>query len=494
MKFPQFDQLYAISDLHMGGKTGFQILRETERLENFILWITEQHPDEQTALVLNGDVIDTLAEEDIKGYIAIDNAVSVVKRIMEDESFKGIWQALKKFVQNKDHTLIFILGNHDLELALPAVQQTIIEYLVGKRSEIRARIEFSTIGAGYTCQVGESRIFCTHGNEVDSWNYTRYEDLSRLARRLNADRSLSFSEWEPNAGTKMVKDVMNEVKRTYKWIDLLKPEKEAAVGVLLTLDPAQLAKISKLPQIVGKQLKGSREVNQRLSGDGFIDPTKDTIQVAATDQLLGSNVMQSLKGLSSQPNQTVDELLLAAEKSYKNKHIEDTPPEDMLGGGELLWDKLTGWITNVGEDEALRKALKDWLADDETFKLDNKDETYKDILPTVGSGIDFIITGHTHLERAIPMSGGRYYFNCGTWIRLLGFSDKMLKDKQSFQPIYKILKDGSMEAIDNSSLLKDQTSTVFITKQANGKTIGKLAHVKGGVDGVKIKLKVMKTS
>ncbi len=92
------------------------------------------------------------------------------------------------------------------------------------------------------------------------------------------------------------------------------------------------------------------------------------------------------------------------------------------------------------------------------------------------------------------MSGGRFYFNCGTWIRLLGFSDEMLNDKQSFQPIYKILKGGSMELIDNSNLIKDQTSTVFISKQDNGKAIGKLAHVKGGADGKKITLEIIKTS
>ena len=33
-----------------------------------------------------------------------------------------------------------------------------------------------------------------------------------------------------NAGTRMVKEVMNEVKRRYAWIDLLKPETSAAVG------------------------------------------------------------------------------------------------------------------------------------------------------------------------------------------------------------------------------------------------------------------------
>ena len=56
--FPKYDELYVISDLHMGGgKPDFQILRETRRLAGFIRWVAEQQPGGQVALVLNGDVI-----------------------------------------------------------------------------------------------------------------------------------------------------------------------------------------------------------------------------------------------------------------------------------------------------------------------------------------------------------------------------------------------------------------------------------------------------
>ena len=94
----------------------------------------------------------------------------------------------------------------------------------------------------------------------------------------------------------------------------------------------------------------------------------------------------------------------------------------------------------------------------------------------VGNGIDFIVTGHTHLERAIDMGSGRYYFNCGTWIRLLSFTPEMLKDQAAFQPVYKILIDGKMESIDNASFggqpfVMNQTSAVSIKKTASGKYI-----------------------
>ena len=36
---PEFAEIHVISDIHMGGKLGFQILRETQRLANFIRWV-----------------------------------------------------------------------------------------------------------------------------------------------------------------------------------------------------------------------------------------------------------------------------------------------------------------------------------------------------------------------------------------------------------------------------------------------------------------------
>lgn len=198
--------------------------------------------------------------------------------------------------------------------------------------------------------------------------------------------------------------------------------------------------------------------------------------------MLGSNVRNSLKGNAANREQSVDDLLRVTENSFTDVQTDVPPPDDMLGTGQLLWDKLTGWYTGIGEAEALRLALKDWLDGDNTFNLDDKDETFTEVTKTIGSNIDYVITGHTHLQRAIPMDGGRrQYFNCGTWIRLLKFSDQMLADENAFKPIYDILKDGSMEAIDNcDELTLDRTSTVCISRTDDGKTIGRLAEVKGG--------------
>ena len=106
---------------------------------------------------------------------------------------------------------------------------------------------------------------------------------------------------------------------------------------------------------------------------------------------------------------TADALLLSAEKKYKTGSAVTDPHDETLGTGQYLLDRLTGWFRGVTRIEALRRALKDWLKDDKTFDIKDRDETCKDVLASVGQGIHFLVTGHTHLERAIDLGGGRFY-------------------------------------------------------------------------------------
>jgi hypothetical protein len=81
------------------------------------------------------------------------------------------------------------------------------------------------------------------------------------------------------------------------------------------------------------------------------------------------------------------------------------------------------------------------------------------------------------------MDAGRYYFNCGTWIRLLRLTDAVLGDIDAFRPVYKVLMNGRMDAIDaavfaNEPFVMDQTSAVSI-KAENDQVVGRLTHVVG---------------
>jgi hypothetical protein len=272
---------------------------------------------------------------------------------------------------------------------------------------------------------------------------------------------------------------MNEVKGRYAWIDLLKPENSAAIGVLLVLDPKQISKINRLGPIVGELATGRKEFDKRLSAGGFAQPEDTGGRVATAESFLGDNLMQGISG----GTQSTDDLLRQAERTHKTGIPSGTPAEGTLGTGQLIWDRLTGWLRNVSEVEALRRALKDWLANDKTFDVADQDSTFKDVTSSVGPDIQFVITGHTHLERAIPIGPNHFYFNTGTWIRLLRFTDAMLENEQSFKQVYDVLKDGKMKAIDDAvlagePLVLDQTSSVCLRADGNS-VIGELVHVTG---------------
>jgi UDP-2,3-diacylglucosamine pyrophosphatase LpxH len=478
-ELPRHAAIHVISDIHMGGLQGAQILRETGRLAGFIRRVATERSGDAVALVLAGDVFDTLAEDLGGAYVAVEHAQAVVARIMDDASFKPIWQALAEFVHTPLRTLVFVIGNHDIEIALPPVQRLIQARLAGDDLTARARIEFSTMGAGYTCRVGAARVYCIHGNEVDAWNYNRYEDLARLGRRLNAGQPFDPADWRPNAGTKMVKEVMNTVKRRYAWIDLLKPETAAAVGTLLVIDPGQVKKLGELLGIVAERQRGAGAIDARLSVDAGVGPGSPPVAPPTLSQLLGPNLR------AAQPARpAADDMLLAAEQQLSGPRTE---PDGTLGTGQLIWDQLTGWLTGVDKPEALRRALQDWLRGDKTFDVADHDETFTEVMKTVGASVDIVVTGHTHLARAFPLDDGRLYFNSGTWIRLMRFTEAMLRDQASFHGLYDTLIDGRLATLDAASfdgqpLVMDCTSAIEITAEGN-EVVWRLQRIVGDGSG-----------
>ena len=129
---------------------------------------TDGSETEEIELVINGDIVDYLADDDfpeptIGAQIwTIDDAHAVTKleRIAErtrGAAQRGLFEALKDFL-GAGHRLTLILGNHDVELSLPAVRRRLLALLGGER----ARLRFVYDGEAYT--VG--RVLIEHGNRL----------------------------------------------------------------------------------------------------------------------------------------------------------------------------------------------------------------------------------------------------------------------------------------------------------------------------------------
>ena len=68
-------------------------------------------------------------------------------------------------------------------------------------------------------------------------------------------------------------------------------------------------------------------------------------------------------------------------------------------------------------------------------------------------GVDFILAGHTHLERALRRRKRRgFYFNSGTWARLIRLSAPALADQAEFNKVYGALAAGTMDALEGFTI------------------------------------------
>src|SRR5215831_3781749 len=496
-----FAELYAISDLHMGGQktddSNFQIFNRGDRLAGLIDYVAAQRPAEDVALILNGDIIDSLAEETVPGrYVALDSdsVLNLVNRIVEDASFSMVWAALGRFVQKKRRYLVFVVGNHDIELALPVVEAEIRQRLTGSDAEASSRVVFSTHGAGFGCMVGSARVFCTHGNELDAMNWVDYNLLGQLANAMTAGRAGRPEKWKPNGGTRVVIDVMNIVKRNYPFIDLLKPETTAVAGVLVAIDKDTFSKVDlgEAFPILTAAFKGNSVTSNLLGADGTISPSAPAQAVAdaAIDQLLGPNLRDAVaRQRGGRPGAKEDDLLMEAAAVAGGLRPVASRPVGLTTGTLGARDLISNWVGLIPKVEALRRALKDWMKDDPTYEVTTMDNTYRGMEDRIADTVNFTITGHTHLARALRFPRGGYYYNCGTWIRLLRLTPQVLDDANAFEKVlWPALNARRMDALDsaqipgpdgqNVPLVFDRTNAVRVSATASG-VVGDLLRITG---------------
>lgn len=484
-----FDEVHVVSDLHLGGMRGQQIFKGGEILAAFIESLAQA--DRRIAFVINGDFIDFLAEPGAT-YFDPRGAPDKVERISRDPAFNGVWGALKKFVAKDKRQLVIVVGNHDLELAMPRVQTTIIELLARESPAARGRIIFSTMGAGFAACVGQARVLCLHGNEADLFNITDYERLRREAR----DEQFGWppKPWVPNPGTQLVIDIMNGIKKKRPFIDLLKPETDAVIPVLFALGDVDVERIL-----------GFLEVALRLGGTaarkaaGLLSD-EDADALAARDAgkrgaagrvspraQAASKLLDIVEQTFKMPAGGADDDLLgrlldeAEERFQRGEDPLSLPAaegEATLGLWNLTKAAVRWRISRLqgnGLKEALRVSLQH-LAKDETFAIDHRDETFQALDNMVPIGPDFVVAGHTHLERSHPRAGG-YYINTGTWARLIRIDSTMLADEHAFTPCFEALQKETMEALDEGEAVVLHRPAVASIIDSGGVVRGVLNHV-----------------
>jgi UDP-2,3-diacylglucosamine pyrophosphatase LpxH len=472
-QLPQFEEVHVVSDLHLGGETGFQIFGAGEELKRYIGFLSQHLPDKQIALVINGDFIDFLAEKP-SAYFDPKGAVGKLVRIRGDKAFEMVFTALQDFVSKNNRTLVINLGNHDLELALPWVREKLLEILAGGKAEHLGRIRWVMDGTGFLCQVAGAKVLCIHGNEVDDWNVVDFEKLRRIGRDFQ--RGEYVDAWTPNTGTKLVIEVMNDIKEKLPFVDLLKPEKGAVLPILAALDPQR-----------SEHILGFGKVLPRLAWDKL---KRRLDWLEAEEGPPPNKPLPPAWGQTEASMEASEKLLDVTEQRFQ----EGREPLDLIEdeeAGQLLRVDGAGWKAVTGEStEKVLAEFLEYLDKDPSFNIGEieKDEDFVKLDAWVSQQIDFLVAGHTHLERAHLRKEGGYYFNSGTWAWLIHLCPDLRKNEEKFKAILEAFRKNLESSSENSSNLSieqlvklgfaNKHLTVVRIWSVGGRAKGELRHVK----------------
>lgn len=385
-------RVIVISDLHLGGEPA--MMNRPDWLEAFI----DRPPidlahDEVLELVIAGDFIDFLA---IQPYAEFTPnpivAVQKLRTVIDSPSkFAGIFDALGRHI-SRGHRLAILVGNHDVEMALPAVQHTLLERVGATPYTLR----FIDDGRAY--RIGGALI--EHGNAYDGANANDWTGLRHLA-------SSQSRAWPPerdflaSPGSKIVNTVVNELKDRYPFVQLLQPEGELLALLLLAFEPKLGRDFKKIGSLLrGQQLasappkRGVRPISAGVTSPLTLDP--ELLEAFGGDY----------KTLVLQPNGDIS----ATSEWFRSWIIADKDSlSEILKKGDLIPENRL---------KQIRLAMAKMLFDDDSDKPDGSAEQYgeeaKRMLSSI-NGLEVVVMGHTHLPRCKRYTHGTY-INSGTWI------------------------------------------------------------------------------
>ncbi len=467
--------VYIISDLHLGGdyshprgsgKRGFRLCTRADAVAQFIDCITQKFAQQgPSELILNGDTVDFLAEHDEEpstwSPFTRDPGRAVKKLELIVERDQPVFDAIGRFL-DKGGRLVVLLGNHDIELSLPAVRAAFRRAL-----GVKAGHDFEFLYDGEAYIVGDALI--EHGNRYDDWNQVDYDALRHV--RSVQSRFLDVPDehiFIPPAGSEMVTEVINTIKLDYPFVDLLKPETAAVVPMLLALEPGFRSRLATIALLYKRTRSHglSNPVTPKFGGDirseqdmGIIPGEDMGSRTGAAEDSFGEEISAAgnvtANTARSEQNAALKETLQAALGNQAEQFLRDLDAEiaeaDPLGqlGGEITASDtvsriygfaalLFGRTSQPFEKRmpALLMAMRG-LQDSDTFDLGT--ESAKEYLNAAQmlsdrGGFRYVVFGHTHQAKQVSLGGGRFYLNTGTWADVLRFPNEILKSEADALP------------------------------------------------------------
>ena len=387
-----------VSDLHLGNGGSYDIFAGGETLPSLL----RRFAAPGHTVICNGDGVDFLMNEDPL-ELSEARAVEQATQICQNPVTQGVLHAIGD-VLAAGASVVFRLGNHDIELALPGVQATLRAHL-GQPDAVRAKLQFQRGNEPAIIDAGGARILITHGEQNDEWNKVDYPHLPGPG----APPSAHAEDFRYAAGSKLVKTIMNPLKRAYglKLIDLIKPDFQGGVLTALAVSP----------QAVKEVFKGST-----------VDLLLQLRQSKHSPTTFGSDEEDDL-GLA----RALDAAHLTAEEQETLAAILSDgtdQPESFAFDSETL-SSLTLKLAKAGLAAYAKAQRKLTGAAGQQFFALAPDETEWNEAKRLAHkyGVSAVVFGHSHAAR-FQQQDGLTYLNTGTWIRLISLPAPDASDEE----------------------------------------------------------------
>jgi UDP-2,3-diacylglucosamine pyrophosphatase LpxH len=338
---------------------------------------------DEVELIIDGDCFDFLATPPYRTAGRSDVATALEKLEQIVTAHGAFFEALGSFVQAPGRRVTFVIGNHDLELCFPALQQRV-------RAALRPpAAETAVVFCPRPHYYALPDVLIEHGNLYDFWNH-------RTAGVWQASGEPLVPPAEPlllSYGSWYYQEAEHLMHARYPYLDHLEP---------------------------------SLSYTRRMALLSLFDP--ELLRV----------VLERLMALLSQPRRALAGLA-PGEEAHPRRLFEEAMQDlaafqrDMQARKDD-WQPVPGW----DEERATRAMIEEYLQLRETLARATLPEALatifaQEIAPldqavTVGMcsrlreqpGLRHALAGHTHAALVRPLeNGSQIYVNIGTWTRRL---------------------------------------------------------------------------
>lgn len=399
------------------------MMSRPQLLAEFIEYLASQRlENEAIELVIAGDFVDFLAIEPHASWTPDeDEARMKIERTMREEPFRGVFMALGRLVA-AGHRLTILIGNHDVELALPDVQDALLRHLDAQPQ----RIHFVDDGRAY--RIGGALI--EHGNRYDDANTNDWDGLRQIASAMSRFEAPP-AKLRVSPGSQLVQKVVNPLKVQYPFIDLLQPQGQLTLLLALAFEPQLLRNWDALCRLWRADRLQRRNWAGKQPGQAR--------QVAADDlgsydeeieRVFGAPYRDLNRSLP-EPVGAIDILTMA----FQPRH--DSLSSILQRGDAIPADRLA----------QLRVAMRK-LLDGRHAALDGDTAQYGKAAERMRresqGAIQVVVMGHTHLARHIGDPTRATYINTGTWADIVRVPHAVLQDGANDELsafLYRLLND-----------------------------------------------------